>query len=468
VVEEKVGNSVNSSRSLSGSTMKIRGLIVAALVFLVLAGILYWSEHHKPGEIVAKASAGAPPAILKLDSSAITRLDIEKKDAAPIVLAKAESGTWRITGPQPFSADQTVISGILTTLASLNAERLVEDKATDLQQYGLGQPVLQLDITGKNNETRSLRIGDDTPTGGAVYAMLAADPRIFTMASYAKTNVDKNLNDLRDKRLLTVNPDKISRIELVRKNQDIEFGRNKNKIDDWQVLKPKALRADNSKVSELARKLTDAKMDLSGPETKDANLAFAHATPLASVKVTDDSGNQEVQVRKSQVGQNNYTYYAKSSVVDGIYKINPDFGEALDKSLDDFRTKNLFDFGFVEPNKIELHAGSNAHFLTRSGSDWWQDGKKMDAGSVQSLVSKLRDLAADKFPESGFANPIIEVTVSSEEGKRVEKILIAKSKDGYVAKRENEPTLYQLNSASGDDLQKAADGIKPAVTAGSS
>ena len=57
-----------------------------------------------------------------------------------------------------------------------------------------------------------------------------------------KTSVDKSLNDLRDKRLLTVSADKISRIELVRKNQDIEFGRNK---DEWQILKPKPLRADS-------------------------------------------------------------------------------------------------------------------------------------------------------------------------------------------------------------------------------
>ena len=200
--------------------MKIRGLIVAALVFFILAGILYWSEHHKPAEDTAKVSADTPPAILKLDASAITRLDLEKKDAKPIVLTKADSGEWQITGPQPFGADQTVVSGMLSTLSSLNSERMVEDKATDLKQYGLDQPALQLDITEKDNKTQKLLIGDDTPTGGAAYAMLVGDPRVFTMASYAKTSVDKSLNDLRDKRLLTVNPDKISRIELVRKNQD--------------------------------------------------------------------------------------------------------------------------------------------------------------------------------------------------------------------------------------------------------
>ena len=442
--------------------MKIRGLTIATIAFLILAGILYWSEHHKPAEDTAKASEDTPPAILKLDASAIARVDLEKKDEKAIVLTKAESGKWQITAPQLFGADQPAVSGIVATLSSLKSERLVEDRAADLKQYGLDQPALRLDITEKDNKTQKLLIGDDTPTGGAVYAMLAGDPRVFTMATYAKTSLDKSLADLRDKRLLTVNPDKISRIELIRRNQTIEFGRNK---DEWQILKPKPLRADSLQVSELAGKLTDARMDLSSSDTKDFASTFAHATPLVTAKVTDESGTQELQVRKTQVGKTEDTYYAKSSAVDGIYKITSDLGQAIDKGADDFRNKKLFDFGFVEPNKVELHIGSKPYFLTRSGEDWWQDGKKMDAGTVQSLISKLRDFTADKFLDSGFVNPTIDASVISDDGKRVEKVLIAKSNHGYIAKRENDPALYQLNSRSVDDLQKAADEAKPSAPA---
>jgi hypothetical protein len=444
--------------------MKIRGLMVAAVLFFVLAGILYWSDHHQPAEEAAKASADTPPAILKLDTSAITKLEIDQRDAKPIALTKADAGEWKITAPQPFGADQTVVSGILSTLSSLNSERVVEDHAADPKQYGLDHPAFQQDISEKDHKTQKLLVGDDTPTGGAAYAMLAGDPRVFTLATYAKTSLDKSLNDLRDKRLLTVNPDKISRLELVRKNQDIELGRNQ---DEWQILRPKPLRADSFQVSELIRKLTDARMDLSSPDTKDAASAFAHSTPLATAKVTDESGSEELQVRKghplkTQAGQSNGTYYAKSSVVEGIYKISPDLGQALDQGLEDFRDKKLFNFG--DPNKVELQIGSKAYFLSRSGEDWWQNGKKMDAETVQSLISKLRDFTADKFLDSGFANPRIAVTVASDGGKRVEKVVMAKSNDGYVAKRENDSAFYQLNSGSVDDLEKAADEVKPAAS----
>lgn len=439
--------------------MKIRSLVVAAIVLLGLVGTLYWSEHRKPADETAKASADSAPTILKLDEGAITRLELKKKDAEPIVLTKNNSGVWQIVQPTALKADPSTVSGVLSSLSSLNSERMVDDKAFDLKQYGLDQPAVEVDIAAKG-ETQKLLIGDQTPAGSAVYAMLAGAPRIFTMASYHKTSIDKNLNDLRDKHLLSVDADKVSRLELVRKNQTIEFGRNK---EEWQILKPKPLRADSSQVGELARKLADARMDLSGPGTdpKETGSAFAGAMAVATARVTDQSGTQELQVRKSKDA-----YYAKSSAVEGTFKVDADLGQALDKGLDDFRNKKLFDFGFTDPSKIEMHSGTKAYFLTRGsagGADWWSNGRKMDAGSVQSYISNLRDLASTKFLDSGFANPTTEVTVTSDDGKRVEKVSFAKSGNDYIAKRENELTLYLVDSSAVEAVLKAADDIKPAA-----
>ena len=72
----------------------------------------------------------------------------------------------------------------------------------------------------KDGKTKTLLIGDDTPTGNDVYAMAGGDPRLFTMASFNKTSFDKTSKDLRDKRLMTFDQDKISRVELTAKKAD--------------------------------------------------------------------------------------------------------------------------------------------------------------------------------------------------------------------------------------------------------
>ena len=433
--------------------MKIRGLVIAAILFFVLAGVLFWSNHHNPADTTAKADT--PPAVLKLDEGAIDKIELKKKDAEPIVLAKSGSD-WQITDPQKLRADQGTVSSMVSTLSSLNSERVVEDKASDLRNYGFDQPAVEVSLTEKNNKSQKLLFGDDTPTGGAVYAMLAGKPTVYTVPSYAKNSVDKSLNDLRDKRLLTMDSNKLSRVELLGKNGDIEFGRSK---DEWQILKPKPLPADSSKVDDLVRKLTDARMDLSGSDPKAAAAGFAHGIPVGEAKLTDQSGTQELQVRK-----NKDAYYAKSSVVEGAYKVDADLANSLDKKLDDFRDQKLFHFGFDDPNKVEIHNGSRADFLTHSGADWWSNGKKMDASSVEPVVGKLRDLTASKLLDSGFKTPSAEATVTSDDGKRVEKVAFAKVGDHYLAKRDNDPTVYQLDADPVDELLKAADQLKPAST----
>jgi len=437
--------------------MRIRGLLVATVVFAALAGLLYWSDHRKSSAEAAKpdADADAAPQILKLDENSITQFELKKKDAPAILLTKSGSD-WKITAPKPYAADQASVSNIVSRLASLDSERLVDSKATDLQRYGLEHPSLELDVTEKNNKTQHLLMGDDTPTGNAVYAALAGDPRVFTIATYNKTTLDRSLNDLRDKRLLTISPDKVSRLEIDGKNGDIEFGRDRSghNEDAWQILQPKPMRANSDAVSGLLSKLTDARMDLGSSDKAaiESDSAFVHGTPVATVKITADSGTQQLQIRKSKD-----VYYAKSDVVEGAYKVGSDLGDSVDKNLDDFRNKKLFDFGYSEPSKLEIHSGAKTYSLMRGGQDWWDNGKKMDADSIQSLISNLRDLSADKFADSGFTTPSIEATVTDSDGKRVEKISISPSGSNYIAKRDSDPTRYQLPANSVDDLKKSLD-----------
>jgi hypothetical protein len=436
--------------------MRLRGLLIAAVVLAGLAVGLYLSNKQKTAE-AAKPAVDSSPKILALSESEISKVVLKKKGAEDTILERNNAGKWQLTSPKPFLADQDTAGQFVNSASTVNSDRLVEDKASDLASYGLQSPNLEVDVTTKAGKTSKLKIGDDTPTNSGAYAMLEGDPRVFTVASYVKSGLDKSLNDLRDKRLLTFDQDKLSRVELIAKKQDVEFGRDK---DQWQIVKPKPLRADGLQVDELIRKLKDAKMDLavSGDDAKKAASAFASGTVIATVKTTDASGTQQLEVRKSKDD-----YYAKSSAV---HKVTSDLGTGLDKGLDDFRNKKLFDFGFSEPSKIEMHAEGKSYAFQKAGEDWNANGKKMDSTSVQSLLDKLRDLSASKFVDSGtFGNPSLDVTVTSNDGKRVEKVLISKQGADYIAKRENEPALYGLDTKTVDELTKAASDVKPAAPA---
>ncbi len=430
--------------------MKMRpiGLLIATVLLAVLAGVAWWSNKQKAAEEAKPKTDSATIKIISVSDDQIVQLSVKRKDGEATVLKKDASSKWQMIEPKPLRVDAEAITGITSTLTNLTGDQIIEEKPASLAPFGLDNPNLEVAITKKDGKTQKLLIGDDTPAGGNVYVKVSGDPRVFSMASASKTSLDKTAQDLRDKRLMTFDSDKLTRVELTAKKQTTEFG--KNNQNEWQILKPKPLRADGWQVEELIRRLRDAKMD----DPAGADPLFASGTAVATAKVTDNSGTQTIELRK-----NKETYYAKSSTLTGAYKVANDLGTGLDKGLDDFRNKKLFDFGFSDPTKISV----NTVTYTKSGDKWLSGSKPIDTTSLQGFIDKLRDLSATKFVESGFTTPISDITVTAKDGKLVDKVQISKTGNDYFAKRENDPVTYRIEQKAGDDLMKAAKDVKEAV-----
>ncbi len=433
--------------------MKLRNLLVAAILLAALSGAVWWAKRHPES---ASSAANTPPApkVTDIPDAFVQQIDVKKKDGSILTLDR-KNGKWAITAPEPLSADQDAVGTVVSSLSPVTADSVVEDKPSDVSKYGLANPSLTVIVKEKTGKTDQLFFGDDVPAGSLVYARSASSPKVYAVSSSVKSSFEKGINDLRDKRLLTFDTNRVTRVEVDWGKSDIEFG--KNNQNEWQILKPKPYRADSFQVEELLRKLTDAKMDLSASpsDVKKADTSFADGQRAATAKVSDAAGTQTLEVKK-----NKDDYYAESSVVKGAYKISADLGKELEKPLDDFRNKKIFDFGFSDPNKIEVQEGDAAKVYQKSGQDWKLNGKVMDPGSIQAFIDKLRDLSATKFLENGFTAPVLSVTVTSSDGKRVEKVSFAKNSDGYIARRENETGLYQLDAKSINDILEASKNIK--------
>lgn len=270
--------------------MKFRGLIAAAVVLIALGGVLYWSNHHKPAEPSVATPTTVAPAILKLDQGSIAELTLARKGAAPVTLEKQNGGQWQIKEPKAFDADQDAVSGVLSTLSSLNADRVVEDKAADLKPYGLDDPALAVEIDSADHKQHKLMLGDETPAGSDVYAMVAGDPRVYTLASYNKTGIDKGLDDLRDKKLFHFGFAEPGKIELHAGAKEWVFTRSSG---DWLSGGKKL---DGAAVESLVEKLRD----LSATGFPDAGFA----KPDLEATVVSGDGKVTEKVLMAKAGNN--------------------------------------------------------------------------------------------------------------------------------------------------------------------
>ena len=112
---------------------------------------------------------------------------------------------------------------------------------------------------------------------------------------------DKGLKDLRDKRMLPLDFDKVSKVEITgpKLNLTLAFADGK-----WTVQNPKDLRADSSTLSGVVEKFQAATMDAgaSDADMKKSASLFSSGNPVATVKVTDPSGSSGDADSKEQGG----------------------------------------------------------------------------------------------------------------------------------------------------------------------
>ncbi len=430
--------------------MRPKGLLIATAVLAALAAAVWWSNRQKKDQ----PESPAQPKLLSLKQDEITKIEILRREGETTRIEKGSDGAWRITAPEPLAADRSAIDSLVSSAAALNADKVVEEKPQDLAVFGLKEPQARVVITLKDGKSRTVLLGDDAPVGGGGYAQVDGDPKVYLLTSWVKGGLDKLAVDLRDKRILTFDRDKIVRVELARNKETLEF--SKNAQGAWVISRPQMYRADSWSVDDYVRRLQDLKLDplLTSDQKADLEKQFRAGETLVTVTVTDAGGAQKLELRK-----NKEKYYARSSAVDGFHLVQEFDAKALDKGLDDFRNKKLFDFGFDDPSKIEYRGQKRQLTLSKSGEKWSDGGKPVDAVGVQTLIDRLRELSAASFPSSGFAQPVIEVTVTA---KGTEKVLISKSGDKYIARRDGEPALYEIASSSVEDLEKAAADVKEA------
>ena len=429
--------------------MKPWRLAIAAVLLAALGGLWWWSNKKQEADS-KKALDTTANKLLTIPAEQFQEIRIRK--GGETLAMRLDNGKWRITEPQPYPADAEAARSAVNSLSTVTYERVIEDKASDFAQYGLNPPDEVVTVLRKDGKTDEIQVGDGSPTSSGYYARLAGSPRVVEVSGYVRDSLGKRLNDIRDKRLLTFDQDKIARIQLQAKGPAVEVG--KNNENEWQILLPRPLRADGTQVDSLISRLRDAKMDLANPDP-DAARKFAAAAKVATAAVTDASGTQTIEVHQDK----DKNYYARSSAVDGVYKIAADVGDGLNKSLDDFRNRKLFDFGFSDPGKLEI-VNNGSPTYTKSGDKWMSGSKTMDSSTVETLVDRLRDLAADKFADKGGGQTVFQATVTSNNGKRVEKVTITAQGEQYFAQRDGDASIYELSAKSVEDVRAAATGIK--------
>ncbi|HVA83521.1 MAG TPA: DUF4340 domain-containing protein [Candidatus Binataceae bacterium] len=214
-----------------------------------------------------------------------------------------QGGQWRIVAPGHYAADSDTVAQILTALVDARIADFVTDAPTDLGQYGLKNPQIEVSVYSGRNKTRySLLFGLEQPQASkkAVYVKRGDEASVYTVEDALLTKVNLGLFDLRDKTVMGFDPLKVGRLEI--ENHGKQFTLSRDAAGKWQVTNAgKSSPANGQAVQTFLDELANLKGDKIVQDPMTDPRRFAMDKPTEQIVVFGKDDKQIGTVKLAQV-----------------------------------------------------------------------------------------------------------------------------------------------------------------------
>lgn len=443
----------------------LRSFLVLLVVAIGLGAYIFFVERKRPS---AEEAATKREKVFSIESSAIEELEVRAEKGDRTKLRKT-GGTWQIVEPEAMAADESEASGIASSLATLEIQRVVDEKPSDLAEYGLKEPRVEVAFrtTGGGGPTRLL-IGRKTPTGGDMYAKLAGQDRVFLIPAYLDSTFNRTTFDLRDKAIVKFARDKVDSLEIVAGDRTITF--TKQGVD-WRITSPIAARAEYSAVEGVIGRIESARMSaiVASGEAIDPK-AYGLDAPSAVVRIGMGSARAAIAFGKTT---DDSKLYARDLSRPMVFTVDKYVLDDVNKPPADFRRKDFFEFRPFTASRIEFERDGRRYVFEKAkasdGSEKWKQtapsARDVDQSKMESALSAFANLRAQSFVDStkgtGLDRPVVVVVVTFTDGdqKKRERVSFGRSGSDAYGLPEGEPGAAKLAASDLDNALKALDEI---------
>ncbi len=444
----------------------MRGLR-SLIVLLVIAIPLGWYAYR---DSTKPADSGEPKRdkVFTVEADKIEEISLKSESGERTRLQKS-GNEWKIVAPAGAAPDANEISSVASGIASLEMDRVIDENPPDLKEYGLAQPRIEVAFKADGKE-QTLLIGQKTPPATDLYAKRAGETKVFLIPGHLESTFNKTTFNLRDKSVVKVDRDKLDALEFTAGDKTSRFVKP---AGEWQIAAPVQARADFSAIEGIVSRLAGLQMK-SIVEAPDADgKKYALDKPAATVKFGTGSSQATVVIGGAAAEG---TVYAKDLSRPAIFTIESNVLDELKKDPSEYRQKDLFDARSFNSTRLEIvRAGQTYAFektkvKNKEGQDeekWRQltpQARELDQPAFDTLLSALTAIRATGFVDAAAAKalstPELSATIKFDEGKKEDKVALARSGTDGFASRAGEPGAAKIDPAGIDAVTKALQELK--------
>jgi hypothetical protein len=300
-----------------------------------------------------------------------------------------------------------------------------------------------------------------------VYAKKNDEPRVFLVGQYQGSSMNKSTFDLRDKRVMEFDRDKISAVELRTEGRAIVV--TKGADNAWRLTKPIIARTDMSRVQNLLGGLETGRIMSVASEnaTPEELKKYGLDNPTASVDLTIGT---EHRIFDLGAKATDTTYYARDRSKPTIVTVDKSYADDFNKQVDDFRSTNVFEFLTMSVTRAEFTRNGLIVVFERQPAG--EDGKSawrrsspnpadVDGAKVDGLLATLSGIQETTFVPStantGLDAPALIAIIKYEGGSKEERVTFGQRGNDVYVSRPDDPGAAKIDSQRFTDTISALD-----------
>ena len=412
-------------------------------------------------------------AVLAFDQKDVTALEIITRDDT--IAVEQADGRWKLTRPRALPADGDTLRDFLEKLRAARVKEFVAEAPRSLEPFGLDRPVQVSIHTGRDKDraTKTLLFGRGDPAKKGVYAMRAGESAVVVIPDETWAAVPKNVAVLRDKTVVEVERDKVTRLEIESPKGAVTLAQENGR---WKITAPEALPADQVEAGAVLFKLRELRAQAFLSEDA-AGVPRYLAKPTVRVTISEQGAPAARTLLLAPSPERRGgapTAYAGLAGRGPVVLVDGKVLEELGRSVDDLRDRVLLPG--LEPKDIKrmrVRAGGQTVVVERSGDVDWKlvEGGRgsAKAATVDNLLYALRALkwksiatpTGDEPARYGLDAPTLEVTLLKADGAELAAMLVGK-RDAERAwvKLKAAPAIYAVDAKQLGEPPKVPDDFK--------
>lgn len=398
-----------------------KGTLLLLAVFLAIGSYAYFVEF-KGTEKKEELKAQNSKLFLNIKSEDINRI-ILTWAASRAVLVKQDNA-WHLTDTVQDLADPVAVETLLTAIKEESSEQVVkEGDGLDLKKFGLADPVGSVEVLTNTGTGAKIEFGSVDGIGGIKYLYLPNQKKIVTVGGFTQTKFQKTARDLREKKILALQPIDIVRLDI----QGPVSAKLQKKNAVWTYEGMEKATVDPSKVNNYLQELANLRASEVVAELKtekDAVSKFGlRATTLRVTATKADGSLLKLFVHSGKEGKSYLTQESRPQV----FEVPTSVADSLKIKDSQFRdTKAPFKFDAAQVHHVEIRSPiSKLVFKKVNGiweslnSDAKTAGKKPSPAKIQGLLQALSGLEVAEFSKAVKGQVVGSVELKDQEQKTV-------------------------------------------------